>query len=348
MNRSLLTAGLAAFATAVSLALVGASPSTAAPDDVVLTGRVVDTSGKPLKGITVGCRVFSRSFPAIYDRTDAEGRYSFTERQFTDELEPGDGFVCDRLWFIDLTGSHASLGWPDANNINEGDSLDVNEDGSPTEADATLGPGGTLHGKVTDAKKRGLYQINVGVYDAATQEYAASAVTSPYGGYRAFGLRPGTYKILLSTYSGDGYRPVYAGGGSTFETAKTFTVRAHRDLNLGASVLPNTKPLFTSRAKPVLSYDRPLRRGTKVTVKSSGTTKPGGAFVTGTFVSRAVDPVTGVVDDSSILARSAWEYSGDIRYFAPFAGRRYVYVRTYSKKGYATTTVASSATAVAK
>ena len=314
----------------------------------MLTGRVVDSSGEPLEGIYAGCMVLNRGFPIIYARADGEGRYSFTEHQFAEVSEPGEeSYTCDALWFEDPVGNYTPLGWPDADNINNGDSVDVPQpDGSATEADGTLSPAGQLHGTVTDAKKRGLYGVDVNVLDATTRSSVTIRRTGPYGGFRVAELKPGTYKIKISEVTDLGYRPVYFGGASTFDAAKTFTVRAHQDLDLGTRALHNTKPLFTSRATPVLSYQRPLRRGTKVTVKGSGTTKPGGATITGVFTSRTVGWVPWNVDRRLVFL-PGWQ-DGLLKDFVPFAGRRYVYVRTYSKKGYATTTIPSSPTVVSQ
>lgn len=370
MRVTTILSGLVAVA-AGSIGITGiAGSAQAEPDDVVLKGRVVDTTGKPLEGVAVRCDLDGKPGPFVVTGTDADGTYSFTRSAF-DEADP-DHFYrgCEYVWFFDPSGRYITTSWPSGDGEHAGKPVQLppREGGEPAIANGTLGAGGQLAGSTTDARKRGLFDVEVDVYSTKTRKVVATAQTTPYGGYRVLGLRPGTYKVKIGTgVTHIGYRPAYAGGGSTYDAAKTITVKAGASTAVGRQTLPNTAKLFTSRGAVSLSYARPLVSGTKVTTSGSAyVSTPAAGSTVFVVASRAADPTTGEPDDTLPYASSVWEYVyGDDAQplvlregystgfvegyrFRPFAGRRMVVIAVHSRSGYAQTSAVSAPTAVAQ
>lgn len=149
---------------------------------------------------------------------DASGNYTITG------VRPGTYTAA----FSDFELDSVALQFFDrTDNITLAKSFKVTSGGTVSSVNATLIAGVTVSGKVTDSAGKALNGALVQIARKITVdgkpfwEYDVQS-TSANGTYSTTGLAPGTFAVKVYGPSGQGYSEAFYGGGTSFETSKTF------------------------------------------------------------------------------------------------------------------------------
>ncbi|HNT73872.1 MAG TPA: carboxypeptidase regulatory-like domain-containing protein [Anaerolineae bacterium] len=179
---------------------VTATVNAALAPGAVISGTVTDEShGAGLHSVTVTAYDAATGDYIRDDATDAAGVYCISG------LAPGSY----KLYFYDYNGVYVSEYYDDKPNFDIADPIAATP-GMTVTANAALAQGGILSGTVTEAGSGlPLDNIDVNVYDAATDAYVKDANTDADGIYRISGLAAGGYKLYFrdpnSAYMGEYY-----------------------------------------------------------------------------------------------------------------------------------------------
>ncbi len=152
-----------------------------------ITGTVTDTSGTGLSGICVNAAVSGSSGLGGSGTTGTGGTYSITG------LATGSYTVT--FSGCGITGNYISQTYPTPVSVTAGSST--------PNIDATMQPGGTISGTVTDTSGTGLSGICVSAYDPSTGSGGPSATTGTGGTYSLVSLPTGSYTVTFSTGCGN-------------------------------------------------------------------------------------------------------------------------------------------------
>ena len=231
-----------------------------------ISGTVTADGGGPLKGICVD--VYSGPNWAGSAVTNASGRYE------VHSLEPASYLIL----FTDVCGGRIEYvreWYSDAPTRDDADPVRVTGPNEHTGIDASLGLGGFVTGKVTDAATRQpLRGVCVEAFDPDGEAFSF-VVTDASGGYRAGGLPSGSYVVWFShCEAGEPrYQEEYYDNKPSVESADRLAVTApggHTRINAALvpksgqgskQVMLTAKPRRPKRGKQVLLTARVLPCG---------------------------------------------------------------------------------------
>ncbi|WP_327007739.1 carboxypeptidase-like regulatory domain-containing protein [Dactylosporangium sp. NBC_01737] len=207
LRRPLLLA--AAAAEAIAVTVVPITPALAAdPTKGNLVGHLVDAHGAPVAGAQVTARLDDSQYGTA--TTDAGGAYSFAD------VPPGQyqvGFTV-----ASPSGAASYTQWAHRQAAYWNAATFAVGAGATVAVDEQLLPLGTVNGRMLDQDGTPA-PVSVTVYDAATQDTAATASSSADGRFEVL-VPAGDYKV---SYLVNGQSTQWSGGKRSFDTAATVT-----------------------------------------------------------------------------------------------------------------------------
>ncbi len=160
-----------------------------------ISGTVTESDGSaPLSGIWVTAYLWDSEWVAVsYASTDATGAYTIQS------LFPGTY----RIEFIDYNGIYASEVYDDKANLDLGTNLVVTAGSTTTNINASLAPGATIKGTITQSD--GITPIHGIAAEAYQKEGGVwrfkGTGTSRSGNYEITGLAAGTYRVVFTDWN---------------------------------------------------------------------------------------------------------------------------------------------------
>jgi hypothetical protein len=248
---------------------------------------------------------------------DAAGNFTLTD------VKPGTYTAVFGDYYQE---SIAARYYGNTDNVTKAKSFTVKADGTVTGINAKLVPGVTVSGKISTSSGKALTGATALVARKITVdgkpfwEYVP-ATTGADGRYSVSGVSAGTLAVKAEGPAGKGYASAFYGGGTRFETSKTFT------LSSGGSKTVNIK--LTKKLKAATpKISGTAKVGKKLTAKpgtwSKGTTLSYRWYANGKKISKATK--------STFTITSAQK------------GKKIVVKVTGKKSGYGTVTKTSKAT----
>lgn len=148
----------------------------------VISGKVRDSDGLPLKGLFVSAFEFNTGFWVGDDETDSNGDYEIPQLPGVYKV----GVSSEGTDFAPVF--YDGKGWEDA------DIVEVLKEGDTVGIDITMVPGSFITGTVTDEDDNPLENVFVDVFDFEKEIWVGSSGTAIEGSYRVV-VRPGSYVV---------------------------------------------------------------------------------------------------------------------------------------------------------
>ena len=181
-----------------------------------LSGTVTTPAGKPFSGVSVSATGRNSNFG--FAVTGLDGTYSMTG------LAPDTYTVS----FTAPTGNYLEEWYKGKVSSADATPVPVGPGAKVSGINAKMIPGGTITGRVTNAKGAGLALMCVSVtaVGAGNPTFSSTALDdAPNGAYTVNKLPPATYAVGFSNCTGKGnYAPQWSGGSSTYTGAKGIAV----------------------------------------------------------------------------------------------------------------------------
>ena len=230
--------------------------NAALPPGAAISGVVTGPGATPLGGI---CVYMDGNTPSA--TTGQDGSYSIQR------LGAGDGYQIGFAGGCGNTGSYAPQSYPGQANPAAAGSFSLSPGQVRTGVDASLEPGGTVTGSVTNATGARLSGICVAVLAPAAVEPNDQNLFVPFnvmavpdlgvqaqsrnGSYEARNLAPGHYYVTFSPCNGTRYAPQWFAGQSAFANGSLISVSAGRTTTGVDAVLPLSGSITGVVASPV-------------------------------------------------------------------------------------------------
>lgn len=215
------------------------------PPGAAISGVVTGPGATPLSGI---CVFMDGNAPSA--TTGPDGSYSIQR------LGAGGGYQIGFAGGCGETGSYAPQFYPGHANPAAAGSLSLSSGEVRTGVDASLEPGGTVTGSVTNATGARLSGICVAVLAPAATEPNDQNLFVPFklmavpdlgvqaqtrnGSYEARNLAPGQYYVTFSPCNGTRYAPQWFAGQSAFANGSLISVGAGSTTTGVDAVLPRS------------------------------------------------------------------------------------------------------------
>jgi protocatechuate 3,4-dioxygenase beta subunit len=160
--------------------------NTSLPTGATISGHVTDSTANPLPGVCVLASPSAPGGDTAGAHTDSNGFYTITD-------------IAAGTYTLSFTACSAGNYAPDTIT---GVQATV---GQPATENATLAPGGTISGTVTDSSGKPLSGVCVSVGASAPDGQGSSADTDATGAYTISSLTPGSYTVNFSGCSAGNY-----------------------------------------------------------------------------------------------------------------------------------------------